>query len=698
AIATAQAVYDTNPTEETVILAAVAELKAAVVALPKLELNTAITAVANYVENDYASDSWAAFAQALRAAQTVAAKTGAAQTEIDEALAALNTAIGNLALKGETVSKSALEAKIAEAEAIARENETFSYTETSFAALQSAITAAQTVCDNADATQLQVNSQITALGAAIAALRVETTELEDAIAEARDIDADDYEESSYAALQAAIAAAEALQDEAEAMTSERMAAQIASLASATDALAPKAALKYRLADGDYAIPGKTALFQFAAVGESMGNPAIDHSKSYITISDDGAQARVHLFFGPLTAHNLTGYLLTLDVVTKIYYDATSTNIVDHYDVETAQVHEDWGAAHDDFWKQEYGPYPKHLSIPVTLGQQDTTVHVFVPVMASISAASGDQLARLRIDWSGFDLTGSAETADTEELTAAIAGIPANTGDKYTPESYAALTASVAAGEYLIESNAALTVTAELVAARIAAIGVAKNALIALPVKVEVAPVAPTVTVDAENSGKATATVGTEAITEAIAAAKKDDSNDGAEIENAVIEKITLNAVPTGEGAGAVKEVAVSIPVEAVAAVKEENAAIVIDAGDVGSVTLARAEVAKIAAAQTEVSGEENTAVTITISADATGDLTEAQQNSIAIPEGKTPFAVTLKVGDDALTGIAVEVTMAYAKTGGANKQVVVWQVKANGDKIKCEVAYEDGKVTFTATI
>ncbi|MDR1589007.1 MAG: FIVAR domain-containing protein [Oscillospiraceae bacterium] len=699
AIATAQAVYDIDPTDEATILGARDALRAAVASLPKLELNTAITAAGTLVESLYVADSWAAFTVALEAAQGVSEDDAATQTEIDDAADALTEAIANLALLSAQVNKTALEAKIADASAIASGN----YTGASYAALQTAITAAQGVRDNVDATQLLVNNATSALQTAINSLVIVTTPLQDAIAAASAIASAsaDYEAKSYAALQAAIAAAQAASNEVKSgpLTAVKIDAQLASLTAATAALAPKAELKHRLADGTYSLEGETALYQFATNSESMGNPAIDHSKSYVEIANSGTEARVHLFFGPLTAYNHTGYLRTLDKVTQLYYDAQSPSIVDHYDIETAQVHEDWGTAKDNYREDSDPPYPKHLSIPVTLGEQDTTVHVFVPVMESISAGSGDQLARLRIDWSGFDVTGSAETADLANLTDAIAGIPANADGKYTAESYAALTASVAAGQYLADSNAALTVTSELADARIAAIQAATAALIALPVKVEVAPVVTAPTVDAQ-TGKATASVEDDTITAAITGAKTGEGEE--EIENPVIEQITINAAPAEQAEDTVTEVAVSISVVAVTAVSAEKAALVIDAGDaVGSVTLSNAALAKIVAAAAD-SEEDAPTVTITITADAAATLTLAQSEAGVIPVGKTPFAVVIAVDDMTLTGeaIPVTVTVTQASHPASGKKYVVWHVKADGSKTKYAAEYDDATdtLTFTATI
>ena len=138
------------------------------------------------------------------------------------------------------VNKEALEQKITDAKAIKNEN----YTEASWNALQEAITAAEAVRDNADATQDAVDAQVTALVEAINALEekepekpeeVNKDELKKAIDDAKAIKNENYTEASWNALQAAIAAAEAVRDDADA-TQDAVDAQVTALKKAVDGL------------------------------------------------------------------------------------------------------------------------------------------------------------------------------------------------------------------------------------------------------------------------------------------------------------------------------------------------------------------------------------------------------------------------------------------------------------------------------
>jgi hypothetical protein len=740
AIEQAQEVYNTNPTDDETIVAARDALRVAVAALPKLDLNTLLASAAQYTEESYTPDSWAIFAEALTAAQNAAADNTATQETINGAANALREAIAGLYEKSAPVDKSALTAKLAEARAIQKGN----YTDASWSALRTAITTAEAVASDTGATQTAVNAQVTALQNAINALAVEKTALDNAIAAAKAYPAANYEDTSYNALAKAISVAEVAV--AGTLTDAQITKQITALNTAVSALVAKSDLKTHLADGEHSLAGKTKLMQYGANADSMGNTAIDHSKSYLEVSNNGGNARVHLFFGPLTSANLTGYLLTLDKVTQLYYQPNNPTIVDRYDVEAAQVHEDWGDAHDDFWQASYGPYPKHLSIPVTPGEAETIVHVFVPVMYSISPTSGDQLARLIIDWSGFDLTGGATAPNLNSLNAAIAQTQTGlTQSDYAPASWQSLAASVAAGEYLKANAATLTVTQDMTDKRAAAILAAKDALLAAPAgggeatkppangePTEPPVVTPPATqpetpITKTPEATESVAVGTPAITETAAGGKKAESTvtettanvtakassvvadatkkaaeRNAPADEVIVAELRIDATPADTTG--LTETVTKVPKDVIAAIiaesaeaKTENAnvelVLTVDGG-LAAVTLDGAALADIV----KDAGESET-VTITVVANATGTLTEQQMRANVIPEGKVPFSIEIAVGDKQITAFSgdtkIAVTIPAPAPPAAGKKFVVWYVPANGDaKTKHEAVYEGGKLTF----
>ncbi len=168
--ATALAEATTGKTQDEVdeITAA---LTAAVDALVDITaLTAAIEQAQGLTESDYTADSWADLQTALTAAQTVAANAAATQTEVDKAAAALTAAIDALEVPVDT---SALTAAIKTAQGLTESD----YTAESWADLQTALTAAQTVAANASATQNEVDAAAAALTAAISALeKADTTE------------------------------------------------------------------------------------------------------------------------------------------------------------------------------------------------------------------------------------------------------------------------------------------------------------------------------------------------------------------------------------------------------------------------------------------------------------------------------------------------------------------------------------------
>ncbi|MCC8076586.1 MAG: fibronectin type III domain-containing protein, partial [Clostridiales bacterium] len=144
-----------------------AALTAAVDALVDITaLTAAIETAQALTESSYTADSWTAMQTALADATALAeATTGKTQAEVDEITAALTAAIDALEVPVDT---DALTSAIKQAQALTESD----YTAESWADLQTALTAAQTVAANASATQTEVDEAAAALTAAVAALTV----------------------------------------------------------------------------------------------------------------------------------------------------------------------------------------------------------------------------------------------------------------------------------------------------------------------------------------------------------------------------------------------------------------------------------------------------------------------------------------------------------------------------------------------
>ncbi|MBV7389201.1 FIVAR domain-containing protein [Enterococcus sp. ALS3] len=130
-------------------------------------LRAAITSALALNEADYTAESYSQLVIVLNEAQAVLENAEATQAEVNAQVNAVQVAVSALeAVAPAETDKIALEAKITEAKAI----EGTDYTAESYQALQDAITAAETVFNNANATQVQVDAQVAALDTAIAGL------------------------------------------------------------------------------------------------------------------------------------------------------------------------------------------------------------------------------------------------------------------------------------------------------------------------------------------------------------------------------------------------------------------------------------------------------------------------------------------------------------------------------------------------
>ena len=274
-LAAAQKVLDDETATQEEVDKAAEDLDDAVAALVKRGDKTALAAAVKavdemgLVEDDYTPDSWAALQTALADAKGVLGDLDATQDDVDDALAALNDALYGLARKDGGVVTAALEAAIAEAEALTEEN----YTTSTWAALQTALTAAKAALESTD--QTVINNAATALQSAISGLlpAADKTALEAVIAEAEALIQANYTEPTRTALQAALAAAQTAFADGDA-TQEEVDNAVAALQDAIYNLevTEDAADNYKLT---ITYGGKTAVWD-------------DELKAYVLALDEGA--------------------------------------------------------------------------------------------------------------------------------------------------------------------------------------------------------------------------------------------------------------------------------------------------------------------------------------------------------------------------------------------------------------------------
>ena len=186
----AQAVEDNTTATQAQIDEAAKNLKAAIDALKtdKTELEKQLADAKSKTETDFSPATWAALEAAKKAAQVVEDNATATQAQIDEAAKNLKAAID--ALK---TDKTELEKQLADAKSKAETD----FSPKTWAALEEAKKAAQEVEDNATATQAQIDEAAKKLKAAIDALNVDKTKLQEQIAIAKTKQEADYSPKTW---------------------------------------------------------------------------------------------------------------------------------------------------------------------------------------------------------------------------------------------------------------------------------------------------------------------------------------------------------------------------------------------------------------------------------------------------------------------------------------------------------------------
>lgn len=378
---------------------------------------------ANDIKEDgktYTEDSLKALNDALKAAEKVDADKVAIDSEINAAGLTLKNAIDTMEeVEKVTVDKTALEDLIKKAEKIDNDDKT--YTEESYKNLKSAIKNAKAVLENEKAEQSEVDAQVTLLQAAMDALEKEGTldkkDLKAMIekAEALNDEKNTYTADSWNALSTAYTAAVKVYQDENA-TQNAVDAQVKSLKAAMDALVKVSTGK--LADGVYQITGE---FQNATNPEKLsmadgalkytektdadGNTVKEKDPLYLVVKDGKASIRMHFvsLTSDLNGTAFTGYLGEL----KYYpdYDDTTKEPGKDEKLADAKVEASY-EGYDEYNDPDFGSdsymkgksYPEIVSIPVELEDNEIWVQVYVPVMEGITAGSGTQNARLRLDW------------------------------------------------------------------------------------------------------------------------------------------------------------------------------------------------------------------------------------------------------------------------------------------------------------
>ena len=189
-LAAAQNVYASDSVKQPEVDSETAKLKAAIDALSvdKTDLNKTIADAKSKTKEHYSDTSWANLQSVLSEAEKVTNNPAAKQSEVDHINEKLKAAIAGL-----NTDKTELEKQLA----VAKSKTETDFSPATWSALEEAKNAAQAVEDNATATQAQIDEAAKKLKAAIDALNVDKTKLQEQIAIAKTKQEADYSPKTW---------------------------------------------------------------------------------------------------------------------------------------------------------------------------------------------------------------------------------------------------------------------------------------------------------------------------------------------------------------------------------------------------------------------------------------------------------------------------------------------------------------------
>ena len=189
-LAAAQNVYASDSVKQPEVDSETAKLKAAIDALSvdKTDLNKTIAEAKSKTKEHYSDASWANLQSVLAEAEKVTNNPTAKQSEVDHINEKLKAAIAGL-----NTDKTELEKQLADAKSTTASD----FSPGTWSALEAAKRAAQEVEDNATATQAQIDEAAKKLKAAIAALNVDKTKLQEQVTIAETKQEADYSPKTW---------------------------------------------------------------------------------------------------------------------------------------------------------------------------------------------------------------------------------------------------------------------------------------------------------------------------------------------------------------------------------------------------------------------------------------------------------------------------------------------------------------------
>ena len=350
-LAYAQGVYENKDADQTTVDAAANALSSAISSLKEIEtVDTSAleTEIANAEElvkktDAYTADSLKALQIAINNAKRVLASDTKTQESVDAQVKALKNAEAGL-IEKVVVDKTALKAKIEEAQKYAADTST--YTASSIAALKEAISSAQTIYNDENATQATVDAQVKALDKAISNL---------------------------------VKAGDNTQD----IT--------------------------KLADGVYSISGtmvKVDKNTYSMSNDAINHTiklTVKNGKYYITMNFNGLTVGQKLGYLSQLKYFTTGY--TVDKYGNPQGTLADVTIESYQkNADGTLVSDSYGTNYPDVVTFEL--IPEALSNRDADGSGYVPLQVFVPIMDAISSGTGTQPVYLKLDWRSLKATRS----------------------------------------------------------------------------------------------------------------------------------------------------------------------------------------------------------------------------------------------------------------------------------------------------
>lgn len=271
---------------------------------------------------------------------------------------------------------------------------------------------------------------------------VDKSILKDLITQAEGLDTSPFSDAGVAFFNAVIASAEAVASDVEA-TQETIDQQVKLLETSSAALVAKSE-DGKIYDGVYSISGR--MWHATQDQPSMGNNALAQPME-LTVKDGKTSLRIK--FQSLTViGNLTGNLAKLSYFPNVDKE-TVPNASDAVPVTVESQYDFYDSFNDPNKGTDKNIkgvlYPEYVSMPVDLNDEEIWVQVYVPVMESVSAGSGTQLARLQLDWDTLSQTSGTKT-DKTALTDLINQAEQQTQGAASDTVYQVLTQAIASAK------------------------------------------------------------------------------------------------------------------------------------------------------------------------------------------------------------------------------------------------------------